>query len=358
MGTDAIIAFVQSEGRVQFDSQVFKGYRWEDVYDLDLIRKYKALIGAEVEDESVLLSIGAIEGAWPTQAGILMFASRPTVFLPQSSVRCVAFSGFDKVDILDSKDFNGDLITNIEDVIVFMKRHLNISRKISGIKGESILEVPEEVLRETVVNAVLHRDYLIQGAHVMIEIYVDKVVVSSPGALPKGLSEEDFGRRSLARNPVLADILLRTPYIEKLGTGIPRIISALDRAGLGQPTFEFNGFFTVSISRNSVADPVADPVSGPVKITDNQWVKLLLGLNGSASGPANGPVKERLVKELEVLRSKRLNSSTLAKEIGEPRGTVRKDIVRLKQWGAIAFEGPTKTGGYVLSEMALQILQN
>ena len=54
----------------------------------------------------------------------------------------------------------------------------------------------------------------------MIEIYDDKISIVSPGGVPKGITKENFGKRSIARNPIIADLLRRTHYTEKAGTGI------------------------------------------------------------------------------------------------------------------------------------------
>ena len=66
----------------------------------------------------------------------------------------------------------------------------------------------------------------------MIEIYDDKVSIVSPGGVPKGITAENFGKRSIARNPIIADLLRRTHYIEKSGTGIGRMKEFMKKAGL------------------------------------------------------------------------------------------------------------------------------
>ncbi|MDR2089822.1 MAG: hypothetical protein LBP73_10790 [Clostridiales Family XIII bacterium] len=66
--------------------------------------------------------------------------------------------------ILDAKELNGDIVSNVDDAIVFLKKHLRISYKIEGLRRENILELPEDALREAVVNAVCHRDYFEKGA--------------------------------------------------------------------------------------------------------------------------------------------------------------------------------------------------
>jgi len=90
-------------------------------------------------------------------------------------------------------------------------------------------DIPEHALREAVVNAVCHRDYFNKSANVMIEVFDDRVEISNPGGLPSGLNPEDFGTKSVVRNPIIASLLNRANYIERIGTGINRIKDAVKR---------------------------------------------------------------------------------------------------------------------------------
>lgn len=119
------------------------------------------------------------------------------------------------------------------------------------MRREEILDIPEVALREAVINAICHRDYFEKGAQVMIEIFDDRVVISNPGGLPKGLNRKKFGKVSMARNPVIASLLQRSDYIEKMGTGITRMRNAMSIAKLPDPEFEMDGFFIVSLKRES-----------------------------------------------------------------------------------------------------------
>ena len=79
----------------------------------------------------------------------------------------------------------------------------------------------------------------------MIEIYDDRVEISNPGGLPKSLHQKYFGTRSICRNPIIASLLQRSGYIEKLGTGINRIRAACKNADAQEPVFDFDSFFVV-----------------------------------------------------------------------------------------------------------------
>ncbi|MCP4755488.1 MAG: AAA family ATPase, partial [Proteobacteria bacterium] len=132
---------------------------------------------------------------------------------------------------------------------LLLKKHLNLRIEIEGLRHQKILEIPELALREAIVNAVCHRDYFEKGANVMVEIYDDRLEITNPGGLPKTLKVEDFGKKSVCRNSIIASLLLRTDYIEKMGTGINRIKEALKEANCPKPIFEFDTFFTMTFPR-------------------------------------------------------------------------------------------------------------
>jgi len=95
---------------------------------------------------------------------------------------------------------------------------------IKGAYRESFDEVPEEAFREAVANAIIHRDYSKRGNN-RVEIYEDRIEITSIGGLPVGISKEEYlnGNFSNARNRIIADIFLRCKIIEKMGTGVRRI---------------------------------------------------------------------------------------------------------------------------------------
>ena len=123
--------------------------------------------------------------------------------------------------------------------MVFLKRNLRLRYEIKSLQRENILELPEDALREAVTNAVCHRDNFEKGARVMVEIFDDRVEITNPGGAPKGITTTNFGTISIARNPVIASLLHRADYIERMGTGIKRMTNAMEKAGLEKPVFQF-----------------------------------------------------------------------------------------------------------------------
>jgi len=145
-------------------------------------------------------------------------------------------------------------------------------------------------LREAITNAVMHRDWFIDGANVFVEIYADRIEVVSPGGLPRGLSLTDLGSRSMRRNALIADLLHHIDFIEKAGTGIRRIRNEARAQGCPEPKFEANGFFTATFRPNPEVRASADvrsvhgtttKVTMEVTMDDAKVVRLLQAISGT-----------------------------------------------------------------------------
>jgi ATP-dependent DNA helicase RecG len=349
MSTDDIISVIQNEGRVKFDELFDKRFDINSEFDLNKFRNFlrKCGIPDEYPYKDVLRNLGvmAIEGNIEllNNSGILLFAVQPAKFFIQSSITCVLFKGTEKINILDRKDFTGDLISNIEESIIFLKKHLKLSYKIESLRREEILEIPETALREAIVNAVVHRDYFIKGANISVEIFDDRVEISSPGGLPKGMKQSDLGSRSVTRNPLIASLMLRANYIEQLGTGIRRIQKALMLAGLPIPVFEIDTFFTVKYYRIAIAER-------GVGNNSNVFYEILtenFGVNFGVNFDLKGKRLERVLQILALISNGEFSTArNFSVSFGVSTRTIENDLTFLKNNGLIIFTGPDKKGYY------------
>lgn len=177
-------------------------------------------------------------------AGVLFFAKDVRRFFPQAYVTCLLAKGTDKANILDRKDFTEGVVVDIEESLRFVERNTRTAYRIEKLRREEVPEYPTRALREAITNAVMHRDYFETGANVFVEIYDDRIEISNPGGLPKGLTQAELGTRSVRRNPLIADLLHRIAFIEKAGTGIRRMREDARKNGCPEPTFSANDFFT------------------------------------------------------------------------------------------------------------------
>jgi ATP-dependent DNA helicase RecG len=155
------------------------------------------------------------------------------------------------------------VVSDIEESLRFIERNTRTAYRIEKLRREEVPEYPMRALREAITNAVMHRDYFEAGANVFVEIYDDRIEVSNPGGLPKGLTPAELGSRSVRRNPLIADLLHRIAFIEKAGTGIRRMREDAKKNGCPEPTFGANGFFTAIFRPRAVEVPRKYPASTP-----------------------------------------------------------------------------------------------
>lgn len=137
---------------------------------------------------------------------------------------------------------------------ILIKNHISLSSVIKGLQREDQYEIPLEAIRESLVNAVVHRDYVNDGRDIKIGVYDDLVNIVSPGAFPSTMTQEDLLEgRSEARNKVIARVFKELNFIEQWGSGIRRIKSSCLARGLREPEIiEKGDFVEVSLYREKL----------------------------------------------------------------------------------------------------------
>ena len=200
-----------------------------------------------------------------TVFGMLLFGKTPNKYLPQSGIDAVALPGTEKEYKAKERkqlrgamtplmDEDGNLLESglVEQAVDFVRRNASPlpSRLEDGARRVDTPTYPEEVIRETIVNALIHRDYLLSNTDVELAIYEDRLEVISPGKLPNGITPERMrlGTRA-ARNNFLKDFMRDYGYLEHMGMGVPRkIIRGMkEHNGSDPQLIEENERFTVRL---------------------------------------------------------------------------------------------------------------
>ena len=216
-------------------------------------------------------------------------------------------------------------------------------------RRREIPEIPYEALREAIINATAHRDYFEKGTNIMVEMFDDRIGITNFGGLAKGLNPEDFGKKSVLRNPNIANLLHRAGYIEKMGTAINKMRNLISKAGLPPIKFEFDTFFTVTFKR-----PIRKEISF---FAEND--KLLKTIDDTINEPINEVVKKRLIKEILYIAKYSFITRTVIENISKISiATAKRDTFLLKKIGFIKFKGARKTGRYILTDKGKEIIAN
>ena len=195
----------------------------------------------------------------PTHGGILLFAKNRLDWFPDSLIRCVYFSGETRVDIVDQLDIKSSLIDAIDEILMFIRRHTRVGAKIGTIKREDIYQYPPQALREAIINALVHANYAIKGSSTQVAIFSNRIEITNPGGLPYGQTIQlALSGVSLMRNRMMGRIFREIELIERLGTGLKRIIEAYRQNGLQQPEFQdMDTYFRVILySVDKKAQPI------------------------------------------------------------------------------------------------------
>lgn len=134
----------------------------------------------------------------------------------------------------------------IEYALSFVKRNIHVENKINKTaRHELIYEYPLVVIREAIINAVMHRDYYYDLSHIYIHIYSNRIEIENPGGLPGGLENNELGSRSVRRNRTISDILYRAGYVERVGSGFQRIKKSLEVNNNPPYEIQTSNFFNI-----------------------------------------------------------------------------------------------------------------
>ena len=272
----------------------------------------------------LLAHLHLLSGDQPTNAAILLFGRDPQRFLPAAEVRCMHFHGTEiQRPVPFYRIFKETIFEQVDMAVDFVLSKLNRS---VGTRAESSqapvrYEIPPDVIREAIVNAIAHRDYTSAGA-VQVSVFADRVEVWNPGTLTPPLTPESLRHPhgSIARNPRICEALFLARYIEKYGTGTLMMIRESLTHELPEPDFVMRGGeFTTTVWRD--------------------WLtaEVLTGYN----------LNDRQLKAVVYLKNnERVTNSQYQEELSVAKRTASLDLAELVTAGLIEKVGSTGKGVY------------
>ena len=249
-------------------------------------------------------------------------------YFPFAKTQCAVFKGTDRTVFLDKREFDGPVYEQIEKAVDFVLRNIRLGATIEGLVRKEKYELPPEAIREMIINAHCHRNFLYESC-IQVAVYDDRLEVTSPGGLYNGLTyEELMSGHSRIRNKGIANVFSQMGLVESWGSGIRRILDAAKDYDLAEPVFqEFDNMFRVELFRS------VSPMYHRRNIGETSEKHRICELNDTQE------------KILELLsEDSKLSAAKLSEKIGIASRNIEMNIKTLKDKGILIRHGSPKNG--------------
>jgi len=286
--------------------------------------------------ESDYLSFNLVDkDGYLTNAGVLLADQN---IYTHSRIFCTRWNGLTKTSVngeaVDDKEISGGLLQQLFSAMEFVRNNTKKKWHKSGMTRVEMPEYDEEAVREAIVNGIIHREYTRLGAEVCIDIYDDRLEVTSPGSMMSGMiidKEVDDVVASERRNPVLADIFARMKFMERRGSGLKKITdntNALFNDGKNHVEFfSDRNYFKVTIHNALYGKEIGDkPNVTDVTKTD---------------------MEEVIIEQIKL--NPKVTVDQLAEKLQVNRRTILRCITLMKQKGTIKRIGSSRNGCWILN---------
>ena len=284
-------------------------------------------------DKKYLLSFGLVTGAGNlTNAGALFADDCP---LWQSRLYCTRWDGKEKGDAINDAEFTGNVLMLLREAMNFVKSNTKKGWEKLPDGRKNKPEYAERAVLEAMVNHFIHRDYTVMGGEVHLDIYDDRLTVTSPGGMYNGMLIQDLDIKDVSserRNPILANVMAQLDYMEKRGSGLTRICNEtkalegykdeLKPVFKSTPT-QFQTIIFASTEIPNVGDNVGDV--SETKLTERQQ-KIL-----------------NLIKVSPTITGKQMSET-----LSVSQRTIERDISTLQKIGVLRREGKDNDGLWII----------
>ena len=280
-------------------------------------------------DKKYLLSFGLVIGAGNlTNAGALFADDCP---LWQSRLYCTRWDGTEKGDAINDAEFTGNVLMLLREAMNFVKSNTKKGweKLPNGRKNKP--EYAERAVLEAMVNHFIHRDYTVMGGEVHLDIYDDRLTVTSPGGMYNGMLIQDLDIKDVSserRNPILANVMAQLDYMEKRGSGLTRICNE---------TKALEGY--------------KDELRPRFKSTPTQFQTTIFASSGTPNvGDHDGDVSETKLTERQqkilnlIKESPTITGKQMSETLSVSQRTIERDLSALQKLGVLKREGKDNDG--------------
>ena len=280
-----------------------------------------------------LLSFGLVTSkGYLTNAGALFSDDCP---LWQSRLYCTRWDGKDKSDAINDAEFTGNIIMLLRESMNFVKSNTRRGWEKLPDGRKNKPEYAERAVLETMVNHFIHRDYTVMGSEVHLDIYNDRLTVTSPGGMYNGMLIQDLDIKDVSserRNPILANVMAQLDYMEKRGSGLTRICNE---------TKALEGY--------------RDELKPKFKSTPTQFQTIIFASSDTPNvGDHDGDVSEMKLTERQqkilnlIKESPTITGKQMSEILSVSQRTIERDLSVLQKLDVLKREGKDNDGVWIV----------
>ncbi len=314
-----------------FDS-LQSDYKAEDYSFTILTNTFKKRTHQEW-DKKYLLSFGLVTGTGIlTNAGALLADDSP---MWQSRLYCTRWDGKEKGDAINDAEFTGNVLILLREAMNFVKSNTKKGWEKLPDGRKNKPEYAERAVLEAMVNHFIHRDYTVMGSEVHLDIYDDRLTVTSPGGMYNGLLIQNLNIADVSserRNPILANVMAQLDFMEKRGSGLTRICNE---------TKALEGY--------------KDELKPVFKSTPTQFQTIIYATTDTQNvGDHDGDMSETKLTERQqkILNLVKENPAITGKQMSEilsvSQRTIERDLSALQKLGVMKREGKDNDGKWIV----------
>ena len=313
-----------------FDS-IHTDYNAEDYSFTILANAFKDRTKQEW-DKKYLLSFGLVTGTNLTNAGALFADDCP---LWQSRLYCTRWNGKEKGDAINDAEFTGNVLMLLREAMNFVKSNTKKGWEKLPDGRKNKPEYAERAILEAMVNHFIHRDYTVIGGEVHLDIYDDRLTITSPGGMYNGMLIQDLDIADISserRNPILANIMAQLDYMEKRGSGLTRICN-----------------------ETKALDGYREELKPVFKSTPTQFQTIIFASRDITNvGDNDGDVSETKITERQqkilnlIKESQTISGRQMSEKLSVSQRTIERDLSALQKSGSLKHEGKDNDGVWVV----------
>ena len=330
---EQMVRLVLKGSNKTFDSLV-TDYKAEDNTFVILANTFKKRTTQEW-NKKFLVSFGLITNSGVlTNAGALFADDCP---LWQSRLYCTRWDGKDKSDAINDAEFTSNILLLLREAMNFVKSNTRRGweKLPNGRKNKP--EYAERAVLEAMVNHFIHRDYTVMGSEVHLDIYDDRLTITSPGGMYNGMLIQDLDIADVSserRNPILANVMAQLDYMEKRGSGLTRICNE---------TKALEGY--------------KDELKPMFKSTPTQFQTIIFASSDTPNvGDHDGDVSETKLTERQqkilnlIKESPTITGKQMSETLSVSQRTIERDLAALQKMGVLKREGKDNDGIWIISD--------